>query len=375
MSAPILQNRKVIEWRFYAPQWSQRNPAAEANSAAPEHSPTLPPGLGGPNIPYPSSPRVLTFEDAATSERRDWATLDPDMVPQPPILARRPSLMPRFALLSVALMGAALAVYGLRQFDIWRDNFPVLTKHGVDMVETPARVVATTPRALKTARLVVEGRQAFAADPLVLGISLNDAAGSEVIFLNGLVTGTRVSAGDRFGIAGWRLLAADLSNATAFAPNDFVGAMDTAIELRSSSNELIDHRFVRLEWIAKPSPGPQVLQEPKGEPKQEVQSAPMTQRLDPGEIAAMLRRGNDLLKIGNIASARLMLRRAADAGNAQAAVTLAMTYDPRRLAELGAVGSLPDVSLARAWYQKAADLGSTEARRRIDELDRANRQP
>jgi hypothetical protein len=33
----------------------------------------------------------------------------------------------------------------------------------------------------------------------------------------------------------------------------------------------------------------------------------------------MLKRGNGLLKIGDIASARLVLRRAANAGNAQAA--------------------------------------------------------
>ena len=82
-----------------------------------------------------------------------------------------------------------------------------------------------------------------------------------------------------------------------------------------------------------------------------------------------------MLKIGNVASARLVLGRAANAGNAQAAMTLGMTYDPRVLAELGVLGSVPDASQARAWYQKAADLGSIEAQRRIDQLARVDRRP
>jgi TPR repeat protein len=52
-----------------------------------------------------------------------------------------------------------------------------------------------------------------------------------------------------------------------------------------------------------------------------------------------------------------------------------MTYDPRVLAELGVLGFVPDASQARAWYQKAADLGSAEAQRRIDQLARVDRRP
>jgi TPR repeat protein len=217
------------------------------------------------------------------------------------------------------------------------------------------------------ARLVIENHQTFANEPLPLGISLNDAAGGEVVRLNGLARGTRLSPGSPLGAAGWLLSAVEIGKAMAYAPKDFVGAMDAAIELRSSSNELVDSQLVRLEWIAKPSEAWQARQEPK--------NAPVMQSLDSGEIASMLKRGNDLLKIGNVASARLVLHRAANAGNAQAAMTLGMTYDPRVLAELGVLGSVPDASQARAWYQKAADLGSIEAQRRIDQLARVYRRP
>jgi TPR repeat protein len=38
------------------------------------------------------------------------------------------------------------------------------------------------------------------------------------------------------------------------------------------------------------------------------------------------------------------------------------------LAKLGVVGISSDVEKARAWYQKAESLGSTEARRRLEVL-------
>ena len=81
-----------------------------------------------------------------------------------------------------------------------------------------------------------------------------------------------------------------------------------------------------------------------------------------------MRRGEDFLKNGDIASARLILRRAANAGHAQAALALGVTFDPRFLAEQGVLGFPPDVAQARAWYERAAELGSSEAARRLERL-------
>src|SRR5258708_24230592 len=57
--------------------------------------------------------------------------------------------------------------------------------------------------------------------------------------------------------------------------------------------------------------------------------------LDPNEIASSLRRADDLIASGDLAAARLVLRRAANAGDARAAMTLAGTYDPVILEKLG----------------------------------------
>jgi hypothetical protein len=90
--------------------------------------------------------------------------------------------------------------------------------------------------------------------------------------------------------------------------------------------------------------------------------------LDPNEIASSLKRGDALIASGDLAAARLVLRRAADAGDARAAMTLAETYDPAILEKLGVHGVVPDLAMARGWYEKAKQFGATEATERLELL-------
>jgi hypothetical protein len=90
--------------------------------------------------------------------------------------------------------------------------------------------------------------------------------------------------------------------------------------------------------------------------------------LDPNEIASSLRRGDALIASGDLAAARLVLRRAADAGDARAAMTLAETYDPAILEKLGVHGVVPDLAMARGWYEKAKKFGAMEATQRLELL-------
>jgi hypothetical protein len=92
-------------------------------------------------------------------------------------------------------------------------------------------------------------------------------------------------------------------------------------------------------------------------------------RLEDTEITTLVKRGKDLLNNGDLASARLLLRRAADGGSPEGALALAATYDPRFLQRLGAIGATPDIAKAREWYQRAIDLGSTTASQQLARLD------
>jgi TPR repeat protein len=78
---------------------------------------------------------------------------------------------------------------------------------------------------------------------------------------------------------------------------------------------------------------------------------------------ALMERGEELLKNGDVSSAQLAFRRVADAGRADAALALATTYDPRYLAEHKILVIVGDETQARTWYQRAKELGSTEAER------------
>ena len=95
---------------------------------------------------------------------------------------------------------------------------------------------------------------------------------------------------------------------------------------------------------------------------------PGTLHIDAAEVATMLKRGKDYLMIGDLASARLLLRRAAEAGSAEAALALGATFDPQVIHRLGAVGATSDVAQARQWYRRAADLGSAAASEQLAKL-------
>jgi hypothetical protein len=121
-------------------------------------------------------------------------------------------------------------------------------------------------------------------------------------------------------------------------------------------------------------PAPELIQPLPSPPAAAAPNSPAdtaAPQIDAAELTAMVKRGKDLLASGDIVSARLVLRRAADAGNADAALALGATFDPSVIRRLGAVGMKPDVGQARQWYQRAAGLGSTSAMGQLAQLEKA----
>jgi TPR repeat protein len=87
------------------------------------------------------------------------------------------------------------------------------------------------------------------------------------------------------------------------------------------------------------------------------------------EIAMMMKQGELFMENGDISGARLVFQRAAEAGDGAAALALAETYDPLVLGKSSTkAGIISDVAIARSWYQRAVELGSTAARERIARL-------
>jgi hypothetical protein len=87
------------------------------------------------------------------------------------------------------------------------------------------------------------------------------------------------------------------------------------------------------------------------------------------EIARLLSRGDWLFATGDVASARVLYERAADAGEARAAVRLGETFDPVFLDNTHRRGVRGELSTAVFWYRRARDLGATGVTSRLKSLE------
>jgi len=91
--------------------------------------------------------------------------------------------------------------------------------------------------------------------------------------------------------------------------------------------------------------------------------------MSPAEVEAARRRGEALAALGDISGARRFLERAALAGSGSAALAMAESFDPQKLAERGVIGLSPDRATALTWYRHALALGVAEATPRIARLE------
>ena len=98
------------------------------------------------------------------------------------------------------------------------------------------------------------------------------------------------------------------------------------------------------------------------------EGAASSKTLDAETLAALMTRAKSMLALGDIAAARLLLERAANAQDATAAFLLARTYDPAVLGVRDTRSITPDPVMARDWYRKAASFGSADAQQRLTQL-------
>jgi hypothetical protein len=108
---------------------------------------------------------------------------------------------------------------------------------------------------------------------------------------------------------------------------------------------------------------------PEPAPTAPKPAAPLTEpRLSAPDIAALIARGDALVGVRDIASARLFYQRAAEAGDGGAALRMAATFDPIFLNRANIRGVSDNKHEALSWYQRARDLGEGKAERKLKEL-------
>jgi len=202
---------------------------------------------------------------------------------------------------------------------------------------------------------LIKQPQALPSDqPYPIGTRLSTPQDGAVFVISGLSPGTKISPDRPSTPDSWLISANDLRDAVIIPPPGFAGTMNVTVELRQADGVTADRQTLPLEWSSTVPPG--------------AADVPAALRLEGDEIARLMKQGRQLLANGQIAPARLIFQRVAEAGEASAALALAETFDGSVLERVGAKGVLPDPVSARTWYEKAASLGATEARRRLDTL-------
>jgi len=397
---------------YYAPRELRERASGEQPSPAlvqndgwrprmPTEGPTLQP-IGKP--PRRQDSEMFTKAVAqAMQEARDMAPVEAPSVLRD--LSGRRALLQQVIRFSIAVAIAAsiatLLVMAIpsSQRPAGQENASLSAAwQSVKSSVTPAPQPAAPQK--RTATLAVQDGSGFANDPVPLGIHVGAPPPGAFVSINGLTAGARLTSGKRVG-SEWRVPATEISGVSVIPPEGFTGQMLVTAELRDEAGVALTGTSTRLTWqAAAPSlaavapraaaappppvavPPPVVVVPPPvavapPAPVAVATAAPLAmpappqaevvRSLDPREIAALIKRGQDLLAGGDVQTARLLLMRGAEARDARAALLVGTTYDPALLRQLGADG-LADAAQARIWYQRAKEWGEPDAQRKLEAL-------
>jgi hypothetical protein len=184
------------------------------------------------------------------------------------------------------------------------------------------------------------------------------------VSLRGLPPAVSLRDGHSVGPGSWAVPISALPSLRARIPVGLSGrseivisliAMDGRLLAQARSTMLIEPASPQAALALSPGPAPGATTPLAGH---ELGDEQREQR---ARAERLLARGEALLANGNILGARDFFERAADAGLGASALQLGGTYDPVELKRLKVQGVAPDPVLARKWYERARDLGASEA--------------
>ncbi len=284
--------------------------------------------------------------------------------------------------LAVSLVAAvvALALIAFMAIDrllpIPTASRPPASDRTVDLTSSSGRLAAGSMRGIET-EVPPPGSRGMSAEPAPSGVTLQGRGHGAMALLTGLAPGRTLSTGSDVGAGGWQVPASDvvLSNTVITPPTNFIG-VDLLAELQLADRTIARRWPVYADWAA--ATPPLAVPTPAVEAER-LAFTPPAPRMPPEhqsaseEIALLVKRGKGFIDNGDPAGARVMLRRAAELRNAEAALMLGATYDPVVLRELKVYGVAADIAMARAWYEEAKKLGSEEASRLLGILASAAR--
>jgi hypothetical protein len=244
--------------------------------------------------------------------------------------------------------------------------------------QSTQRVVLTVPPSISAAP----------AAKTVLAISVGPANAvprNSFVRVRGLPPMAALSDGHSIAPGSWAIPIAALPDLTITLPTGAAGKSDVSVTLVSIDGSVLASARTTLVIAAEqtqagpaarpPPAGAKMLR--AGAPVPGPLSTPATTAPAPKPAISdaaherglrLMEKGDQQLNEGNISAARLFYERAADEGLAKGAMALAGTYDASELAQLKVRGVPPDPAQARHWYERARQLGATDADLRLQRL-------
>ena len=303
----------------------------------------------------------------------------------PSVLHRRPSLL-IVQLVAVASAAVVAMVY------ITLSSSKEADGSALRLWQSIKATLLTPQPSRRASALVVRNVSGFINQALQLGVSVDSPDPGATVTVRGMPANARLTAGARTSLSEWRVSADEISSVKIIPPSDFVGEMNVSAELHSADGAALVTIFTQLTWKPVPannpptaptasiaatqqpiqpaSPPPAAVEAKPPQPPQPPAPAPAqtAHQLTANEIAAMVRRAEEILAFGDVREARLLLIRAAEAHDARAALILGKTFDPTVARRLTTSETGPYLAQARGWYQKAREWGSPDAQRQLDAL-------
>jgi hypothetical protein len=198
--------------------------------------------------------------------------------------------------------------------------------------------------------------QAVAGKEVPFAIAINSAdplAPRTTVTIDGMPKGATFSDGRPYGETGWTLRPDEISGDLKLRlPKS--GQTDLHIALLAADGDMIASAFTHINVATDPN------------------SALVLRSEESDRINDLMVHGHKMVEVGYLAGARAYFKRAAEAGSAAAALALGDTYDRVFIDSIGAHGIKADLAQARTWYERARELGSEEAKAKLERLKKAD---
>ena len=260
------------------------------------------------------------------------------------------SLVPTAIILALLWQGA-IRLPGSERPIIAVDEDPPAASQQASVVSAP---LVETVQPKTDIALTAPGRiEAKAGEEVGFDIAVDSAdalPARSVIAIRAMPEGATFSQGRPYGATEWSLRPDEIGDLRLHLPKAASGGADLRIELMAADGTILASAATRLDVAPDP------------------RSALILRSDESGRIDDLMAHGQKMIDVGYLAGARAYFKRAAEAGSGEAALKLGATYDPAFIEKIGAQGIKADTKEARAWYERAKQLGVDGAEEELAKL-------